>query len=98
MAETRRQSQAAIEHMDEEELAHFGYKQELRRDWGLLHNFGISFSIIVSSILHLKRPLLKLPQSVITGITTLFSYGLATGGPGVMSVGSYLTPPIAPPC
>lgn len=32
---------------DEEELAEFGYKQELRRDWGLLHNFGISFSIIV---------------------------------------------------
>ncbi|KAH8601733.1 amino acid/polyamine transporter I [Bisporella sp. PMI_857] len=56
---------------DEEELARLGYKQELKRDWGLMHNFGISFSII----------------SVITGITTLFSYGLATGGPGVMSVG-----------
>jgi len=26
-------------------------------------------------------------QSVITGITTLFEYGLTTGGPGVMSVG-----------
>jgi hypothetical protein len=49
MAEQRRASQADIEQMDEEELAHFGYKQELRRDWGLLHNFGISFSIIVSS-------------------------------------------------
>jgi len=35
---------------DVAELAHFGYKQELRRDWGLLHNFGISFSIIVSLI------------------------------------------------
>ncbi len=33
---------------DEEELAEFGYKQELKRDWGLMHNFGISFSIIVS--------------------------------------------------
>jgi hypothetical protein len=33
---------------DETELAHFGYKQELKRDWGLMHNFGISFSIIVS--------------------------------------------------
>lgn len=33
---------------DAEELANFGYKQELRRDWGLMHNFGISFSIIVS--------------------------------------------------
>ncbi|KAK0103846.1 hypothetical protein ONS96_004955 [Cadophora gregata f. sp. sojae] len=56
---------------DEAVLASLGYKQELRRDWGLAHNFGISFSII----------------SVITGITTLFSYGLNTGGPGVMSVG-----------
>ena len=33
---------------DEGVLAEFGYKQELRRDWGLLHNFGISFSIIVT--------------------------------------------------
>ncbi|EPE27260.1 hypothetical protein GLAREA_03175 [Glarea lozoyensis ATCC 20868] len=56
---------------DEEVLAEFGYKQELKRDWGLTHNFGISFSII----------------SVITGITTLFQYGLLTGGPGVMSIG-----------
>ncbi|KAL2198254.1 amino acid/polyamine transporter I [Corynascus similis CBS 632.67] len=56
---------------DENRLAQFGYKQELRRDWGLAHNFGVSFSII----------------SVITGITTLFSYGLNTGGPAVMSIG-----------
>ncbi|MCJ1381115.1 hypothetical protein MMC17_004224 [Xylographa soralifera] len=53
---------------DESTLAEIGYKQELNRDWSLLHNFGISFSII----------------SVVTGITT---YGLNTGGPGVMSVG-----------
>jgi hypothetical protein len=33
---------------DEDRLAQFGYKQELKRDWGLAHNFGISFSIIVS--------------------------------------------------
>jgi len=32
---------------DEHELAEVGYKQELKRDWGLMHNFGISFSIIV---------------------------------------------------
>lgn len=56
---------------DEDRLAQLGYRQELKRDWGLLHNFGVSFSII----------------SVITGITTLFEYGLNTGGPGVMSVG-----------
>lgn len=56
---------------DESRLAQFGYKQELNRDWGLAHNFGVSFSII----------------SVITGLTTLFSYGLNTGGPAVMSIG-----------
>jgi hypothetical protein len=43
----RRQVSAVDQH-DEAELAEFGYKQELRRDWGLMHNFGISFSIIVS--------------------------------------------------
>jgi hypothetical protein len=32
---------------DEDRLAQFGYKQELKRDWGLTHNFGVSFSIIV---------------------------------------------------
>lgn len=37
-----------IEAQDEEALAQLGYKQELRRDWGLMHNFGISFSIIVN--------------------------------------------------
>ena len=56
---------------DEGRLAELGYKQELQRDWSLMHNFGVSFSII----------------SVITGITTLFQYGLTTGGPGVMSNG-----------
>lgn len=40
----------AVEEADEGILAEFGYKQELRRDWGLLHNFGISFSIIVRKI------------------------------------------------
>jgi len=33
---------------DENRLAQFGYKQELKRDWGVAHNFGVSFSIIVS--------------------------------------------------
>jgi hypothetical protein len=35
---------------DEDVLAEFGYKQELKRDWGLTHNFGISFSIIVGLV------------------------------------------------
>jgi hypothetical protein len=37
------------EERDENRLAQFGYKQELKRDWGLAHNFGVSFSIIVSA-------------------------------------------------
>ncbi|KAJ8522793.1 hypothetical protein ONZ45_g682 [Pleurotus djamor] len=53
---------------DEMELARMGYKQELKRELGLLQNFGVSFSII----------------SVITGIPSLFLYGLNTGGPAVM--------------
>jgi hypothetical protein len=40
---------SAAEAGDEDRLAQFGYKQELRRDWGLAHNFGVSFSIIVSN-------------------------------------------------
>jgi hypothetical protein len=44
----RRASRASRQdEQDEEVLAEFGYKQELKRDWGLMHNFGISFSIIV---------------------------------------------------
>ncbi len=38
---------------DERDLADWGYKQELKRDWGLMHNFGISFSIIVREPLDL---------------------------------------------
>ncbi|KAF2740321.1 amino acid transporter [Polyplosphaeria fusca] len=58
-------------HHDEDKLAEMGYKQELNRSWSMMHNFGVSFSII----------------SVVTGITTLFSFGLTVGGPGVMTVG-----------
>ena len=36
---------------DEVRLAELGYKQELMRDWSLIHNFGVSFSIIVSRVL-----------------------------------------------
>lgn len=57
--------------LDEVKLQQLGYSQELRRDWNLLQSFGISFSVI----------------SIITGITTLFSYGLANGGPAVMAIG-----------
>jgi hypothetical protein len=40
-------AEARISTSDETRLAQFGYKQELKRDWGLAHNFGVSFSIIV---------------------------------------------------
>ncbi|KAL8867262.1 MAG: hypothetical protein Q9198_008582, partial [Flavoplaca austrocitrina] len=43
-----------MEAMDEHKLAEMGYRQDLKRDWSMLHNFGVSFSII----------------SVITGLTT----------------------------
>ncbi|KAI0537301.1 amino acid/polyamine transporter I [Xylaria digitata] len=69
--EIERQASSTAAVQDEDRLAQFGYKQELKRDWGLAHNFGVSFSII----------------SVITGLTTLFEYGLNTGGPAVMSIG-----------
>lgn len=69
---------------DEDRLAQFGYKQELKRDWGLAHNFGVSFSIIVSDQDFILGGELTSKQSVITGITTLFSYGLNTGGPAGM--------------
>ncbi|KAL8742294.1 MAG: hypothetical protein Q9184_008278 [Pyrenodesmia sp. 2 TL-2023] len=47
MSESRSRSVSKTE--DEGKLAELGYTQELRRDWGLLHNFGASFSIIRSS-------------------------------------------------
>lgn len=38
---------SAVDVKDESRLAELGYKQELKRDWTLMHNFGVSFSIIV---------------------------------------------------
>lgn len=42
------QSHGSLRIGDEDRLAELGYKQELKRNWSLLHNFGVSFSIIVS--------------------------------------------------
>lgn len=56
---------------DERRLAELGYAQELKRGWSVLESFGVSFAVI----------------SVITGQTTLFGYGLATGGPATMAWG-----------
>ncbi|KAI9507073.1 amino acid/polyamine transporter I [Russula earlei] len=58
----------AIHKKDEAKLATMGYKQELRRNLGLLQNFGVSFSIV----------------SVVTGVSSLFLFGLTAGGPAVM--------------
>lgn len=44
---TREPSTSSIKGQDENRLAELGYKQELTRNWSLLHNFGVSFSIIV---------------------------------------------------
>ena len=41
---------------DEDRLAELGYKQELTRNWSLLHNFGVSFSIIVRLFLFQSIP------------------------------------------
>ncbi|TFK38346.1 APC amino acid permease [Crucibulum laeve] len=72
MSDSASQNQSAMKgnamEKDEAELARMGYKQELKRELGLMQNFGVSFSII----------------SVITGIPSLFLYGLNTGGPAVM--------------
>ncbi|KAI4142623.1 MAG: hypothetical protein LQ341_003160 [Variospora aurantia] len=35
-----------VQARDEDKLAELGYKQDLNRDWSMLHNFGVSFSII----------------------------------------------------
>ena len=53
---------------DEVRLAQLGYKQELKRNWSLLHNFGVSFSIIVSILLD-GRPL-----SVQTATSILYAF------------------------
>jgi amino acid transporter len=59
------------ESRDAQDLRHFGYAQELFRTMGGFSNFAISFSII----------------SIITGIATLYGYGLEQGGPAEMSFG-----------
>lgn len=41
------EAKTAVDIRDESRLAQLGYKQELKRDWKLMHNFGVSFSIIV---------------------------------------------------
>ena len=47
---------ASVQAQDENRLAELGYKQELNRDWSVMHNFGVSFSIIVRTALSIEFP------------------------------------------
>ncbi|KXS17804.1 amino acid transporter [Gonapodya prolifera JEL478] len=49
---------------DEIRLAKLGYKQEFKRGFKFIHNFGVSFTIV----------------SIIIGVNTLLSYALVAGG------------------
>ena len=51
--------------MDTDELAKFGYKQELDRSLGLFSSFAAGFSYI----------------SIMTGVFELFFFGFGSGGP-----------------
>ena len=52
---------------DSNELAGFGYKQELDRSLGSFSSFAAGFSYI----------------SILTGVTALFGFGYLNAGPGV---------------
>ena len=56
----------AMPSTDSDELAKFGYKQELDRSLGLFSSFAAGFSYI----------------SIMTGVFELFFFGFASGGPG----------------
>ncbi len=64
-------SQETQAQRDARELERFGYTQELLRSMGGFSTFAISFTII----------------SIITGIFTLYDYGLRMGGPLEMTLG-----------
>ncbi len=61
----------SIKGQDEDRLAELGYKQELKRNWSLLHNFGVSFSIIVRYI----NPSFPLSHDTCMNILLLFLQG-----------------------
>lgn len=65
------QSEEQQAQRDTRELEGFGYAQELLRSMGGFSTFAIAFSII----------------SIITGIFTLYDYGLQMGGPLEMTLG-----------
>ncbi|KAI9300934.1 APC amino acid permease [Cunninghamella echinulata] len=72
-----------IEARDAERLRQLGYKQELKRELSSVGNMGMALSVVCIS----------------SGLTSLFKYGLETGGPVVMVWGwvavSLFTLPVA---
>ena len=72
---------------DESTLAEIGYKQELRRDWSMLHNFGISFSVIVCE---LRLPAKSSYRNVVIVNQHLI---YAVNGMGISSIGTKYTDP-----
>ena len=62
-------SSAPVTRDDAQELASFGYTQQLRRTMGSFSSFAVAFSLI----------------SVITGVTANFGHGLQLVGGGVLS-------------
>lgn len=52
---------------DQELLAEQGYKQELKRDWSVIHNFGVSFSII-SVIVRMVQSILKIKTLIVEAL------------------------------
>ncbi|KAI8610653.1 APC amino acid permease [Chytriomyces sp. MP71] len=61
----------AVTANDEALLAQLGYKQELKRELSTFTNYGVALSTIC----------------ICSGLTSLFGYGLVTGGPVVMTWG-----------
>ena len=53
---------------DEAQLYRLGYRQELRRELSSFTNYGVALSVICVS----------------SGLTSLFQFGMITGGPVVM--------------
>ncbi|MCJ1245458.1 hypothetical protein MMC30_002662 [Trapelia coarctata] len=82
----------ATQTQDESTLAEMGYKQELRRDWSMLHNFGISFSVIVcDSKLFCAYPVIGMHSRINYQKSALI---FTVNGSGESSVGMDQIPPL----
>src|SRR5690348_16243611 len=66
MTSAQKETSMATASTDTDELAKFGYKQELDRSLGLFSSFAAGFSYI----------------SIMTGVFELFFFGFFSGGPG----------------